>query len=128
MTYYLIIEDGEKSYCKLPEGVDLPEGAIEVDRLPNDFEDFVDGKWVKDNKLKADIIYNEKHVNTAHIQKAIEAKLIKNGYDFKGLSLLEKEATELNLNLADLVDSVIQNNNSFEEEEIQRRILKNTEE
>lgn len=47
------------AFCDVPDGMDpkhcgIPSGAIEVDRMPGDFETHENGQWVTDNAAKAE--------------------------------------------------------------------------
>lgn len=44
-------QDG--AYHELPTGASLPEGAVEVDRLPGEFEEFVSGAWATNTAAKS---------------------------------------------------------------------------
>ena len=115
--YRRIDENGLPSFGSTLEGEPLPEGAIEVEREPGPFEDFVGGAWVHDAKGHADERAGPEHIAEAHLQKRIEAILIR-GLD-KGL--LAPEAAKRGITLGEMADLVIAKSAGFNEAERARQ-------
>jgi predicted solute-binding protein len=100
----------------------IPEGAVIVDRFPEEFgEDLQDGKWVTNPRAKANHYYGETHIQEARMQKRIEALLIKAGVPLGEGSLLAAEATLQNTDVESLATTVLDKASEFINSEVNRQ-------
>lgn len=102
------------------------EQAPRVGDLAAELFDLDTKKWVENPDHAAFIVdfdAGEAHIGRVHIEKAIEAKLIKAGLQFDGL--LSKEAELLGIPVADLAEKVLAKAKAGEEKELHRMKIKN---
>ncbi len=97
--------DGEAAFAKREDGEPWPRGAVEVPRMPGEFEDYVNGQWVRDNRSRADHVAGQGHIAEARALKYLEALLIASGLPLlRGLLVEEAKAKKITaLELANLV-------------------------
>lgn len=99
-----------------------PKGAVELDRLPGPFEDFIDGAWVYDAQGHANHRAGPQHIAEAHRQKRWEATLIKMGLTPPPeLSLLPGEAADRGISLDEMADLVAAKASAFVAAEVARQ-------
>lgn len=99
---------------------ELPAAAVELDRAPGPFEDFIDGAWVYDAKGHADQVATPAHIVQAHMQKRIEAILVTSGHILTA-GLLFEEAKLRAIALPELADAVMERSAAFEAAELERQ-------
>ena len=119
------LETGEKSYSALPKGVELPTGAIPVDKQPKG--QFVShcattGKLLTDHAAAADAVASPQAIAAAHASKVLEARLYIKGIEVEGY--LAAEAKALKIPIADLVAIVLQKAEAAIASETERRVNK----
>ena len=111
-------ESGAPCIREWPADADWPEGAVEVDRLPGAFEDFVGGVWTYDAKGHADSIAGPAHIAEARILKYAEAKTIGSG---AATPMLAAEAADKGITIAELAAMVNQKRAEFIAAEVARQ-------
>ncbi len=96
---YHVIADGDDR--------DLPEGAVEIDRLPADGEswDSAKKKLVVDYAIKADLQVSAAHIERAHLLKELEATMVLSGVQLN-CGLLVQEAELKSMSVEDLAAQV----------------------
>lgn len=121
MRFYL--HDG--AYHELPPGAMLPDGAVEVDRLPEVGEDWDHqaGRFCKDHGLCADMNMPAGAVERAHALKHAEAAMILSGFHLTH-GILAEEARVTGEDLTDLAARVFGKTETFRAAEIERRRIK----
>jgi hypothetical protein len=123
MILRIVGEDGSPMFITWPYAGDAPRpaGAVEVDRMPEDFEDFDPDRrvWVKNNPGQADWEAGPEHIAEARAQKRVEALLIRSGVAVAG-GLLEAEAKERGIDLSELAELVLQKSQDFHAKELAR--------
>lgn len=93
---------------------------VELTREPSEFEDVIDGNLVHNAKREADTKAGPAHIAEAHIQKRVEAILIKAGQDVSG-GLLLPEADERKITPEDMADLVLTKSAEFKAKELARQ-------
>lgn len=123
MKIYRRIDDGgQPSFGSVEDGKRLPARAVEVDRWPGPFEDFVKGKWVYDADDHANQLAGTVHIAEAHAQKRIEALLVKMGLSLPAeIALLPGEAQDKGISLEEMADIVAAKVASFQAKEQARQ-------
>ncbi len=102
--YRLVGADGAAMFFE--NDFDAPEGAVEVERFPGPYEDFVDGEWVYQSIAHANELAGPKHIAEAHLTKYMEALLVKSGVTLT-TGLLAAEARLQGVAVADIADAVM---------------------
>ena len=85
-----------------------PDGAVVIPRLPEAFEKWVDGAWVVPAnavKARADWSVPAEHIAAVHMQKRIEAALIKGGKVLDG-GLLAPEAEQRGISQEEMAEII----------------------
>ncbi len=100
---------------------ELPEGAVELDRLPTVYgEDFIDGEWKQNARAKADNDAGIRHIEEARQLKYLEALMVKNGVPVAG-GLLDAEAQLQGVDVEAIADAVMAKRAEFIEAEATRQ-------
>lgn len=121
MTLYRRIDErGEPTFGSTMDGEPLPDGAVEVERQPGPFEDFVDGAWVYNAVGDADFNAGPAHIAAAHLRKQIEAVLISSGHALP-TGLIAAEATRREIEPAELAAIVLVKAAEFAAAELARQ-------
>lgn len=115
------------AYHAAPTTRALPNGAIEVPRLPLEGEhwDAATGAFVTDHAIVADMAVPPGHIDTAHIIKATQAALVLSGATLTH-GLLAEEAAALGISITSLAAQVEAQDQAFRAAEIARRVKKAT--
>lgn len=99
----------------------LPDDAEEIERLPEAFEERVNGKWVViEHEALANWKAGPEHIAAARAQKRIEAMLIKSGVMLES-GLLLAEAGERKITVNEMANLVMAKSAEFETTEIDRQ-------
>lgn len=120
MAVYRIERGGVPEYHELPDGAQLPEGAVAVDRMPGPFEDWQDGAWVVDDRGLADATAGAEHIAEARALKYAEAMAILSGHDLSH-GMLVHEAAVKGMTVTALAEEVRERRVAFIEAEIRRQ-------
>jgi hypothetical protein len=121
-VFYMLTGPDGVAYHEGADGEALPEGAVEVPRLPRLGESWDGETFVLDRVAKADIEYPPSHVSRAHQHKVLEALLIKSGTEVEGI--LSAEAPMRGLTLIEMADLVLSEAASFIADELARMAAK----
>lgn len=110
---------------ELPEGEELPRGAVEIARLPGDGERInrKTGEITLDPVLALDLHRNVAAVAAAHVQKQVEAALVLSGYELTA-GLLAEEAAATGEELPALAKAVYAKAAPARAAEVERRSAK----
>lgn len=110
------------AYHTVVDGRAMPQGAVEVPRLPlaGEHWDAQSAAFVTDNEVLADFEVPADHIALAHIIKTVEASLILSGATLTH-GLLAEESAETGVTVADLAAAVAAHTAAFRDTERQRR-------
>lgn len=119
MRYYLLAD----AYHETAQAGPLPEGAVQVPRMPGVGETWDGSDFVCDDEIAADMDVPTDHVPRAHAVKQVEAALILSGVNLTH-GLLADEAAANGLDIIALAQSVLDNAAAFRAREATRRLRK----
>jgi hypothetical protein len=126
MRYFRIEDADGISFGRASADSHLPKGAVEVPRMPKSFEDWRDGRWVRDEAAAIDEAHLGKHgrdaIARAHAIKAVEAGLMLGGVAVDGL--IAAEAKACGIAPTDLAKSVAEHTSPLIKAEVARRRAK----
>ena len=109
---------------ELPDGVDMPDGAVVIDRLPTSGEYISEnGLIVYSPALKIDSEFSKDYLNRIHAIKAFEAAVIMSGVELS-YGLLVEESKSLNIPLLTLAEIVYAKSENERNAEVSRRMHK----
>lgn len=123
--YLIETSDGERQVVSSLEGYDEATVIEEVDRMPEEFEDWDEKSkgWVLDEAAQADTQAGRAHKTAAHAQKAAEAAIILSGVHLDH-GLVAEEAAAEGKDLIALAREIHEKGAAFREKEVDRRKTK----
>lgn len=98
----------------------IPDGAIPVPRPPEACEEWIDGAWVRNGRMWADLCAGAQHIAEARALKYLEAVTIRGGTDLPD-GMLAAEAAQKGITVAELAEAVLAQRAEFIAAELVRQ-------